>query len=729
MLGPLELQAAGGPVDIGGSRQQRVLAALLVQAGEAVSSERLVEQVWDEGERPENGVDSVRTYVSRLRRAIEAAGDAADVLVTEPGAYRLDVNGHGVDSEILAVRVAQGRQLLQDGDAAGAVATFDRALRLWRGRPYGAFADEPWARAEVARLDELRLVALEERVEARLAIGSYGEVVAELERLIGDQPLRDRLRGQLMVGLYRAGRQAEALRAYQDYREFLRLETGLDPSEELQSLERRIASDDASLQFQDSGRPLRAYRLSDRLGEGAFSIVWRGVQPALGREVAVKQIRAELANRPEFIRHFEAEAHLVARLEHPYIVPLYDYWREPDSAYLVFRYLRGGSLSSSLLDGPWSLERTARMVEQVGAALATAHRAGVVHRDVKPENVLLDEEGNTYLTDFGIAVEAAELDDPDAALSAGSPAYASPEQLRRQPVGPGADVHGLGIVIYEALTGQLPFPDEVTQAGLLARQLSDAVPSVRSIRPDLSPAVDEVIQQATAKVVGDRYVDVSELVQDFSKLLAERTVERPRRPGMATAIGDGVNPYKALRPFDEADADDFCGRDRLVDQLVDRLDESRLITILGPSGSGKSSVARAGLVPALRRGSIPTSEQWFVTSMLPGTHPFEELETALLRVAVNPPSSLLEQLSADERGIARAVRRILPDDGTELLVLIDQFEELFTLCDDDGLRRRFLAGLRAALTDDRSRLRVVATIRARLLRPSPASSRDRHTHP
>ena len=120
------------------------------------------------------------------------------------------------------------------------------------------------------------------------------------------------------------------------------------------------------------------------------------------------------------------------------------------------------------------------MVEQIGSALATAHAEGVVHRDVKPANVFLDEVGNFYLGDFGIALEAAELSDPTAALSAGSPAYASPEQLRREPVGPPADVHGLAISIYEALTGRLPFPTAASQAELLQHQLHDPIPTFGS---------------------------------------------------------------------------------------------------------------------------------------------------------------------------------------------------------------------------------------------------------
>jgi serine/threonine protein kinase/DNA-binding XRE family transcriptional regulator len=152
-----------------------------------------------------------------------------------------------------------------------------------------------------------------------------------------------------------------------------------------------------------SGRAIRGYDLGERIGAGGFGAVYRAVQPLVEREVAIKIILPQYADHPEFIRRFEAEAQLVARLEHPHIVPLYDYWREPGVAYLVMRLLRGGSLQAKLKEGPLALDAVVLLLEQIGAALHTAHRAGVVHRDLKPANVLLDEDGNGYLADFGIA--------------------------------------------------------------------------------------------------------------------------------------------------------------------------------------------------------------------------------------------------------------------------------------------------------------------------------------
>ena len=184
-------------------------------------------------------------------------------------------------------------------------------------------------------------------------------------------------------------------------------------------------------------RPLRGYRLWSRSGRIVRIVVWLATQPHLSREVAIKAIAPAFANDPNFVRRFEAEAQTVARLEHPYIVPLYDYWREPDGAYLVMRYLRGGSAEGLLSKGPIDPEDAGRLVDQVAQALSTAHRQGVIHRDVKPSNVLLDEEGNAYLTDFGIARDPAYPSLAASGATATMP-YVSPEVLRGEPAWPRA---------------------------------------------------------------------------------------------------------------------------------------------------------------------------------------------------------------------------------------------------------------------------------------------------
>ena len=229
------------------------------------------------------------------------------------------------------------------------------------------------------------------------------------------------------------------------------------------------------------------------------------------------------------------------------------------------------------------------------------------------------------------------------------------------------------------------------------------------------------LERATAPDHQDRHVSVAEFAAALSLAAAESaeladsaSVPTDTTNGGAAVVAASVevpNPYKGLRAFLEADAEDFFGRDALVEELLAMLDTRRLVAVVGPSGSGKSSVVRAGVVPALHRGDLSGSAEWFVASVIPGVDPLEELETALLRVAVDPPPRLINELRADERGLIRVVEQILPSDDSELVLVVDQFEELFTLAEPDACRA-FLAALAAAIASPQSRLRAIVTLRA-----------------
>jgi serine/threonine protein kinase/DNA-binding XRE family transcriptional regulator len=267
---------------------------------------------------------------------------------------------------------------------------------------------------------------------------------------------------------------------------------------------------------------LKGYELREEIGTGGFGTVYRAIQPGVGRDVAVKIIRPEYANHPDFIRRFEAEAQLVARLEHPYIVPLYDFWRDKDGAYLVMRYIRRGSLLDALRRGAWSLDQAARLLEQIGAALAFAHHYNVVHRDLKPANILLDEEGNAYLADFGIAKNldtATAVGETEAGVVVGSPTYLSPEQLRDEPITLQSDIYSLGVLLYEVLIGTHPFAD-LPPAERMYQQLHTPLPPLQRTRPNLPSTLNALIQRATAKAPADRYRDVLSLVADWQRSVA-----------------------------------------------------------------------------------------------------------------------------------------------------------------------------------------------------------------
>ncbi len=603
ILGPLEVEDGERSIALGGRKQRAVLAHLLLRANEVVPASTLIDELWGE-EPPETARNTLQTYISHLRKLL-----GADRLVGHPPGYRLRVDRAELDAsrfEALLRQASTARST--DPRLAGAV--FEEALELWRGPALADVRDDSSLVFEATRWDELRLLAEEGRIEALLNSGDHPRAVGELESLLARHRLRETFWAQLMLALYRSGRQGEALAAFGRAREALADELGVDPSPDLARLHARILNQDPSLELR--GQPLRGYRLLERIGDGPNGSVFRGIQPHVERDVAIKVVRNGVADDPSFIRRFEPEAQAVAALEHPHIAPVYDYWREPDAAYVVTRFLPGGTLAGlEARDEPVEPERATRFIEQLRAALDFAHRSGVTHGAVGASNVLFDLDGNAYLTDFRIGIGTrATPDDDDRALTA-----------------------------------------------IALRLLPDERPAGPSV-----PAAPEV------------------------------RVE-PR------------NPYKGLRSFTEADARDFFGRRRIVERVAGRLENGSFLALVGPSGSGKSSIARAGVAPSLRHGG------WFVADLFPGVRPLDELEAALLRIADRPCPQLTSILAESARGLVDAADIVAPGDASILLV-IDQFEELFTLTTDETERAHVLELVRVATVDPRSRIHVLATLRA-----------------
>lgn len=480
------------------------------------------------------------------------------------------------------------------------------------------------------------------------------------------------------------------------------------------------------------GTARRGYRFVTLLGTGGFGAVYRAEQTSVGRDVAVKVVHPHLADDLEFVRRFEVEAELVARLEHPHIVPLYDFWREPGAAFMVMRYLRGGSLADRMTTGAIPAAQLMQMLRQVALALRVAHRAGVVHRDLKPANILLDDEGNACLADFGVA---KQLDGNSARTQAGdivgSLAYCSPEQIRGVDVGPAADVYAFGLVCYELLAGRRAFQGPGREA-LIHQHLHEPPPPVRAHGADLPEALDAVFARALAKDAGARTGDPLQLVAELEAVLRGSDagwlgslpthVDDPTLSARTlVGVDDGDNPFVGLAAFDEGDARNFFGREALVEQLVARIADTgalaRALFVVGASGSGKSSVVRAGLLPAVRAGRAGAgSRDWLVSTLLPGADPWAALAQSLLRVATRQPGNLDAMLRGDALGLSRAVDRCLAgSDGTELLLVVDQFEELWTLNTDHEDCDRFINLLTTALMEPHSRVRIVFTLRADFL--------------
>ena len=264
ILGPLEVSRCGRAVPLGGPRQRAVLALLLLEANRVVSLDRLAEDVWG-GHPPDGWVTTVQIYVSHLRQALEpgrARGAAGDVLVTRNPGYLLRVDGGRLDAARFQDGFAAGRAALEAGRYAEAAGTLRQALGLWRGGVLADLADYAFIRPEAARLEELRLAAVEARIDADLALGRHDALTAELEQLVAEHPLRERLHGQLMLALYRGGRQAGALAAYQRVRDLLAGELGIDPGEPLRALHASVLAQDPALDWHsDRKGPADGHRL------------------------------------------------------------------------------------------------------------------------------------------------------------------------------------------------------------------------------------------------------------------------------------------------------------------------------------------------------------------------------------------------------------------------------------------------------------------------------------
>ncbi|HVR77016.1 MAG TPA: BTAD domain-containing putative transcriptional regulator [Acidimicrobiia bacterium] len=696
VLGPITVELDGHAAKLGGLRQRMVLAVLLRSANRVVTQDALIDSVWA-GKPPEAARATVQSYIYNLRRAL-----GPDSILRRSDGYLVEVDADSFDVLSFEESVKRGGELLAT-DPALARTTLIEGLDLWFGTAYGG-VDHPELDAEIRRLGEMRVTAIEARIDADLALGRAGELVAELESLVRDYPLRERFWGQLMLALYRSGRQAESLRAFQNARAHLVDHLGIEPGSELQDLEARILDHDPSLlpsveadasaAGDRSRRSIRGYELRDVIGSGEFGVVHRAYQPSIGREVAIKIIQADSSNDLTFVARFEREAQRVANLEHPHVLPLHDYWRDPSGAYLVMPLMRGGSLEKSLRGGGWNLEPALRLLDQVGGSLAYAHRRGVLHGNLKTGNILLDEDGNAYLSDFRIA-------DPviDGVDRLASQRLLSPEEASGEEVSLLTDIFALGAVTFELLSGVPPTG-------------KSHLPDLTEARRDLPESVAAVVAQAMAADPSDRFLKVNEFLRELRRSAGVDVVA-------ASEVVDTVpeqirNPYKGLRAFAEVDAVDFHGREALIDDLIERIAGHRLVTVVGPSGSGKSSLVRAGLIPALRAGSLNGSRDWLVTDMFPGSFPFEELEAALSRVAVRTPGRMLSELT-QPNGLLRVSKQILPGDDSTLLIVIDQFEELFSTVRSEETRRRFLENLISVANDERSRVRVVTTIRADFL--------------
>jgi serine/threonine protein kinase len=307
-----------------------------------------------------------------------------------------------------------------------------------------------------------------------------------------------------------------------------------------------------------AGTEVAGYRIESLIGRGGMAVVYRAEDLRLGRKVALKLLTPQLVDSEQFRQRFIKESRLAASLDHPNIVPIYEAGEADGQLFIAMRYVIGDDLKGLLAKEGGQLpgDRTLRLFTQIGDALDSAHRAGLVHRDVKPGNILVTggreyphhgSGDHVYLTDFGLTKRTSELSGGLTGTGhfLGTVDYVAPEQIQGRPVGPGTDIYALGCVLYECLTGQLPFRRD-DDAALLWAHLVEAPPPVTGIRPDLPGAVNAVIARAMAKDPADRYATSEELLHELEQALGMPVTISARRShtehgggGRHAATGNG----------------------------------------------------------------------------------------------------------------------------------------------------------------------------------------------
>jgi formylglycine-generating enzyme required for sulfatase activity/predicted Ser/Thr protein kinase len=315
------------------------------------------------------------------------------------------------------------------------------------------------------------------------------------------------------------------------------------------------------------GQTLDRYVIEEELGRGGMAIVYRAYQPQVDREVAVKVLPRPLMHEPGFLSRFEQEAKAIASLTHPHIVPIYDYGEDEGWAYIVMAYLEGGTLADCLDEQkgkPLPIEQVAFIITQIALALDYAHRNGIIHRDVKPSNIIFDRDNNAYLSDFGLAKVAEGITNLTGSRIVGTPAYMAPEQSDpEKKVSHACDLYALGVVAYEALVGRVPYEGSTPVKQLVAH-LTQPVPSARDSNPNLPEQVDAALARALAKDPADRFLSAREMAMALQAAVA---------PALRRGATELLSPASMLvgepvaSPVDDPEADTLAASEVVVEPV------------------------------------------------------------------------------------------------------------------------------------------------------------------
>jgi non-specific serine/threonine protein kinase len=419
------------------------------------------------------------------------------------------------------------------------------------------------------------------------------------------------------------------------------------------------------------GSEVAGYRIDSLLGRGGMGMVYLAEHMLLGRKAALKTLLVELASDSDFKSRFIRESQMVAAIEHPNIIPIYDAGEIEGTAYIAMRFVPGHDLDGLIKkQGRLSAQETLSILDQAGAALDAAHARGLVHRDIKPANILIEEgTGRIYLTDFGIAKEAGSsggLTQPGFFL--GTVDYAAPEQIEGQDIGPPADLYAFGCVLFECLAGRKPFVG-ATDIAVIKAHVLEPPPQLTGLRPDLPQAIDEVIARALAKQESERYGSCRELIEAAQMALgAAAAAAAPTAAAPATPVVDSVAAAPLAAPAAAPDAPlptaatAIVGRERELADVTALLRDAavRLVTLTGLGGTGKTRLAIAAA--AAVRGD-------FDTVAFVDLAPVHDPEFV--------PSTVAQALGAQEtagRSALDALRDRLG--GRSVLLVLDNFEQV-----------------------------------------------------
>ena len=566
----MEASVDGRPVAIGAGKPRALFAMLALRAGSTVSSDRLIEGLWGEAP-PASASKMVQLHVSQLRKALAESGNGAEISTRGHG-YELRVAEEVVDTQRFERLIARGMPR--------------EALTLWRGPALDDVAGEPFAAAEVRRLEEMRLATVELAIERDLEAGRHREVLAELEGLALEEPLRESVQALRMLALYRSGRQADALEAYRDARAALVQAIGVEPGPELRRLHAAILRQDPSLEPPRDGRELPC-----ELGTET---------PLVGREADLARLRS----------HWQ---------------------RARDGTGRLLLVAGGQGIGKTRLAAELAAEvhRDGGEVLYAAGADALEHAVAAVSAARRPTLFVLDDlPGSREAPRAGFHELAEALPSTPVLLLVIAETTAVGDELRAAATLSLAPLDEDEVRAVVRLHVGAREEVEVPVERLLAA--SGGVP--RRVHAAASAWARTLAVRrlgvAASRVAGERPV-LREAEDDLAANVVELQVADERPLLVAAGTGDVVIcPYKGLAHFDVEDAPFFAGRERLVAELVARLTGAPLTGIVGSSGSGKSSALRAGLLAALSAGVLPGSERWELTLLRPGAHPMQALEQA-----------------------------------------------------------------------------------------------------